>query len=341
MGIRSCLANSIYNFPGRSTSSFPWLLPLMTNEGISPFISNSRTQFKKSIRCSNEFEFNFNAYRVEKINSINKALESAVPLKEPLKLHESMRYYLFPGGKRVRPLLCIASCELVGGVESMAMPIACAMEMLHSAVLMTDDLPCMDNDDFRGGKPSNHKVFGEFTTVLSSLSLFALAFDHISKATTKLGISSTNILRVISLCARLNGAEGVVAGQAADMESQGKSGIGIKQLEYIDLLKTSASFEACAVAGAIVGGASEEEINRLRKYSKYIGLLYQIRDDILDLKKDQIADKATYPKLIGMEKSMELVEKLLGDAKDQLVGFDLKKVAPLKSLADHVAYRKN
>ncbi|KAI5675562.1 hypothetical protein M9H77_06512 [Catharanthus roseus] len=331
-------ADSMYNFPSRSTSSFPLVLRLMTN-GRSLFIPNSRTQFYKPVRCIHESEFNFNTYRLEKLKSINKVLEATIPLKEPSKLYEAIRYSVLSDGKRTSPLLCIACCELVGGCESTVMPVACAIEMLRTVWTIADDLPCMDNDDFRRGKPSTHKIFGEAMTILVSYSVVGLAFEHIAKVTN---VSSANIVRLLSESARLIiGAEGVSGGQAADLDAQGKSEIGIEHVEYIHLHKACPTFEAAAVAGAIVGGASEDEINKLRNYAKYMGLLYQIRDDILDEEKDQIFDKATYPKLIGKEKSMELVEKLLKKAENELVGFDPEKAAPLKGIANFAAHMKS
>ncbi|KAI5684242.1 hypothetical protein M9H77_05470 [Catharanthus roseus] len=330
--------NSMYNFPaGRSTSSFPLHLPQMTNGGLL-FNPNSRTQFMKPIPCSNESGFNFNAYRLEKLKSINKALDAAIPLKEPLKLNEAMRYSVLSCGKRSAPLLCIACCELVGGTESTVMPVACAMEMLRTIWTIADDLPCMDNDDFRRGKLSTHKVFGEATTILVSYSLIGLAFEYITK-TIESGVLQENIIRILSESARLMiGAEGVSGGQSIDLEFEGKSGIKIEQVENIHVNKTCKAFEAAAVTGAIVGGASEEEINKLRKYSTYMSSSYQIRDDILDEEKDILADRATYPKIIGKEKCLEVIEKLVKEAEDQLVGFDPEKAAPLKGLADFLAH---
>lgn len=327
-------ANSINKFPAKCTYIFPSLLPPMTNNG-SLFIPNSRTQFVKPIRCSDQPEFNFNAYRLEKLNSINQALEKAVPLKESSKLHEVMRYTLLSDGTRIGSFICIACCELVGGDESTVMPVACGMEFLETAWIIIDELSCMDNHDFRRGKPSNHKVFGESNAILASYSLFALTFEHITKV-NKLGVSSANIVRVLSEVARLMGAEGVATGEAADMQSKGKSGIGIEQVEYIYLHKTSAAIETCVVAGAIIGGASEEEINKLRKYGKYSGLLFQIKDDILDYEEDMIIGKATYPKLIGKEKLTEMLEKLIKEAEDQLIGFNPNKAAPLKALLRYI-----
>ncbi|KAI5684240.1 hypothetical protein M9H77_05468 [Catharanthus roseus] len=341
MSMRRFLANSIYKFPCRrsSASSCSLPFPLMMRNGnqLVTYHHSPRLFSTKILSSSNASEFDFNAYSLDKINSINQALDESVPLKEPLKVHEAMRYSLLSKCTRIFPLLCIASCELVGGTESTVMPVACAMEMFVAGWLVADDLPCMDNDDFRRGKLSTHKVFGESMAILVSYSLFALAFEHIAKV-TKLGVPSANIVRVLSESARLLiGAEGVAGGQAADMDAQGKSGIGIEQVEYIYLHKSSAVFEGSAVAGAIIGGASEEEINRLRKYSKYAGLIFQIKDDILDEENDLIADKLTYPKLIGKEKSMKVLEKLIGEAEDQLEGFDPEKAAPLKALVHYIA----
>ncbi|KAL2498419.1 Heterodimeric geranylgeranyl pyrophosphate synthase large subunit 1 [Abeliophyllum distichum] len=257
-------------------------------------------------------KFDLKAYMLQKINVVNKALDAAVPLRNPTKIHEAMRYSLLSGGKRICPIVCIASCELVGGNESIAMPSACALEMVHATCLMHDDLPCMDNDDLRRGMPSNHKVFGE-----------------------------------------LIGPEGVVAGQVADLKSGGQdqSDTGMEKLEYIHLHKTAAALEASAIAGAILGGASDEEIERLRKYSRCAGLLFQVMDDILDVTKsseelgktagkDLLANKLTYPKLIGIEKSREFAEKLKREAQEQLIGFDPEKAAPLIAMANYISHRQ-
>ncbi|KAI5684244.1 hypothetical protein M9H77_05472 [Catharanthus roseus] len=267
--------------------------------------SSPRSISTKIVSSSNESEFNFNAYMLEKRHAINQALDAAVPLKEPLKL--------------------------VGGTESTVMPVACAIEMILAVWVVCDCLPCMDNHDLCRGKPSTHKSFGEAMTILATYSLSALAFEYITKA-TKLGVTSANIVRVLSETARLL-MEEVADGQAADIfEAQVKSGIGIEQLEYIYLRKIAQAFEGSVVAGAIVGGASQEEINRLRKYGRYTGLLFQIKDDIIDYEKDLFVDKITYSKLIGKEKSMEVIEKLIRKAEDELEGFDPEKAAPLKAL---------
>lgn len=297
-----------------------------------------------------DFTFNFNDYMLEKANSVNKALDQAVWIREPVKIHESMRYSLLAGGKRVRPILCIAACELFGGDESIAMPSACAVEMIHTMSLMHDDLPCMDNDDLRRGKPTNHKIYGEDVAVLAGDALLAFAFEHI--ATSTKGVSSERIVKVIGELARCVGSEGVVAGQIVDVCSEGKSDVGLEDLEFIHIHKTAALLEGSVVLGAILGGANDYQVEKLRKFARCIGLLFQVVDDILDVTKssqelgktagkDLVADKVTYPKLIGIEKSRELAEQLNQEAKDQLSEFDPVKAAPLIALANYIAYRDN
>ncbi|KAJ9703380.1 hypothetical protein PVL29_004956 [Vitis rotundifolia] len=294
--------------------------------------------------------FNFNSYILDKANSVNKALDDAVPIREPVKVHQSMRYSLLAGGKRVRPVLCIAACELVGGDEATAMPAACAVEMIHTMSLMHDDLPCMDNDDLRRGKPTNHKVFGENVAILAGDALLAFAFEHMATATV--GVPPGWIVRAVGELAKSIGSEGLVAGQVVDICSEGLKDVGLEHLEYIHVHKTAALLEGAVVLGAILGGGSNEEIEKLRKFARCIGLLFQVVDDILDVTKssqelgktagkDLVADKLTYPKLLGIEKSLELAEQLNKDAKDQLSGFDPDKAAPLIALSNYIAYRQN
>lgn len=297
-----------------------------------------------------ETPFSFKDYMIQKASSVHKALDEAVYVKSPIKIHEAMRYSLLAGGKRVRPALCLAACELVGGDESNAMPAACAVEMIHTMSLIHDDLPCMDNDDLRRGKPTNHKVFGEDVAVLAGDSLLAFAFEHIATATS--GVSSSRIVAAVGELAKSIGAEGLVAGQVVDISSTGQSDVGLEQLEFIHIHKTAALLEAAVVLGALLGGGSDEEVEKLRKYARQVGLLFQVVDDILDVTKssqelgktagkDLVTDKATYPKLMGLEKSREFAENLNKEAKEQLSGFDLEKAAPLIALADYIAYRQN
>ncbi|EOA15548.1 hypothetical protein CARUB_v10005063mg [Capsella rubella] len=308
---------------------------------------------RSSSASSSSSPFDFMSYIISKAESVNKALDSAVPLREPLKIHEAMRYSLLAGGKRVRPVLCIAACELVGGQESVAMPAACAVEMIHTMSLIHDDLPCMDNDDLRRGKPTNHKVYGEDVAVLAGDALLSFAFEHLASATSS-EVSPERVVRAVGELAKAIGTEGLVAGQVVDISSEGLdlNDVGLEHLEYIHLHKTAALLEASAVLGAIVGGGSDDEIERLRKFARCIGLLFQVVDDILDVTKsskelgktagkDLIADKLTYPKIMGLEKSREFADKLNREARDQLLGFDSDKVAPLLALANYIAKRQN
>ncbi|CDP07561.1 unnamed protein product [Coffea canephora] len=294
--------------------------------------------------------FNFKSYMVEKANIVNKALDDSVSVKNPPKIHEAMRYSLLAGGKRVRPMLCIAACELVGGHQSQAMPAACAVEMIHTMSLIHDDLPCMDNDDFRRGKPTNHKVFGEDVAVLAGDSLLAFAFEYIVTATT--GVAPARVLAAVGELAKSIGTEGLVAGQVVDLASTGKADVGLDQLEFIHLHKTAALLEASVVLGAILGGGTPEGVEKLRRFARCIGLLFQVVDDILDVTKsseelgktagkDLVTDKVTYPKMMGLDKAREFAEKLNEDAKQQLSEFDPDKAAPLIALADYIAHRDN
>ncbi|KAK6152968.1 hypothetical protein DH2020_012607 [Rehmannia glutinosa] len=347
--------SSVKDFQGlRSRSILPisFYFSKRTKKPIN-FSSNTLSAIltKEETKSSEKIPtFDFKKYMLEKANSVNKALEDAVSLRDPLKIHESMRYSLLAGGKRVRPMLCIAACELVGGDESTAMPAACAVEMIHTMSLMHDDLPCMDNDDLRRGKPTNHKIYGEDVAVLAGDALLAFSFEHIAIATK--GVSSERIVRVIGELAKCIGSEGLVAGQVVDICSEGMTEVGLDHLEFIHLHKTAALLEGSVVLGAILGGANDEEVEKLRKFARNIGLLFQVVDDILDVTKssqelgktagkDLVADKTTYPKLLGIEKSRDFAEKLNREAQEQLVGFDSVRAAPLIALANYIAYRDN
>ncbi|PKU74195.1 geranylgeranyl pyrophosphate synthase 7, chloroplastic [Dendrobium catenatum] len=295
-------------------------------------------------------EFDFKSYMLSKAAVVNRALDLAVPLAYPDRIHEAMRYSLLAGGKRIRPALCIAACELVGGDESLALPAACAVEMIHTMSLIHDDLPCMDNDDFRRGQPTSHLVFGEPIAILAGDALLALAFRHLAHASH--AIPPALLVRAVAELARCTGVEGLVAGQVVDLESTGleEELVNLERLEFIHVHKTAVLLEAAVVIGAIIGGGLEEEIERLRRYARCIGLLFQVVDDILDVTKsseelgktagkDLASDKTTYPKLVGLKRSRELAEELLRDARLQLEGFDSTKAAPLLCLANYIAHR--
>jgi geranylgeranyl diphosphate synthase type II len=295
-------------------------------------------------------EFDFNKYMHAKAISVNEALDRAVPLRFPQKLHESMRYSILSGGKRVRPVLCIAACELVGGTEELAMPIACAIEMIHVMTLLHDDMPCLDNDDIRRGKPTNHKVFGEGTALIAGVALLSVAFEHIAVSTSKT-VGNDRILRMVSELGRTTGSQGIMGGQFLDLVSEGDASVDLQTLQWIHVHKTAVLLESSVVCGAIIGGASEDEIERIRRYASCVGILFQVVDDILDVTKsseelgktagkDLMSDKATYPKLMGLEKSKEFSIELLDRAKEELSYFDPAKTAPLLALADYIAFRE-
>lgn len=309
------------------------------------WMSNSSTSDPISV-------FNFKEYMADKARQVNKALVKAIPLKHPIRIHEAMRYSLLSGGKRIRPVICIASCELVGrgDDETLAiMPMACAMEMIHTMSLIHDDLPCMDNDDLRRGNPTNHKVFGEETAILAGDALLSLAFEHVASKTRN--VSPDRVVRAIAELGSAVGSEGLVGGQIVDLQSEGKM-VSLDVLEYIHLHKTAKLLEASVVCGAIIGGGNEYEIDKLRKYARSIGLLFQVVDDILDVTKsseelgktagkDLESDKATYPKLMGLGNAKKFASELMTQAIDQLGYFDLEKAAPLYHLANFIFERDN
>ncbi|CAG7907058.1 unnamed protein product [Brassica rapa] len=290
--------------------------------------------------------FDFDPYMATKVELVNKALDEAIPVGEPLKIHEAMRYAVLAAGKRVRPILCLASCELVGGEENAAMPAACAVEMIHTMSLIKDDLPCMDNDDLRRGKPTTHKVYGEGVAILSGGALLSLAFEHMTTAE----VSSEKMVWAVRELARSIGTRGLVAGQAKDISSEGLDldEVGLEHLEFIHVHKTAVLLETAAVLGAIIGGGSNEEIERVRKFARCIGLLFQVVDDILDdtksseelgktAGKDQLVGKLTYPKLMGLEKSKEFVKRLTEDASQHLQGVGFFSLSP-NSLKSQVIF---
>ena len=293
--------------------------------------------------------FDLKAYLAERQPQVETALDAAIRPGYPDTIHAAMRYSLLAGGKRLRPILCLASCEAVGGNPDLAMPMACALEMIHTMSLIHDDLPAMDNDDYRRGKLTNHKVYGEDIAILAGDGLLAYAFEYI--ATQTQGVSADRVLRAIAHLARAVGANGLVGGQVVDLESEGKAEISIETLMYIHNHKTGALFKSSVVCGAILAGATELEIEKLSKFAHNIGLAFQIIDDILDITatqaelgktagKDLQAQKATYPKLWGLEESRHQADKLVADAKTILAEFG-DRARPLQALADYITDRKN
>jgi geranylgeranyl diphosphate synthase, type II len=293
--------------------------------------------------------FDLASYLAVRHPEVEAALDASLPLAYPETIYESMRYSLLAGGKRLRPILCLASCEMMGGTSAMAIPTACALEMIHTMSLIHDDLPAMDNDDYRRGKLTNHKVYGEDIAILAGDGLLAHSFEYIAAKTE--GVSPDRVLKVIAHLARAVGAEGLVGGQVVDLESEGKADTTIETLTYIHTHKTGALLEACVVCGAILAGASATDLQKLSLYSQNIGLAFQIIDDILDITataaelgktagKDLQAQKATYPKLWGLEESKRQADKLVAEAKAIVAEFG-DKSQPLQALADYITNRKN
>ena len=291
--------------------------------------------------------FDLAGYLKQKKAIVEQALDQSIAIAKPEKIYEAMRYSLLAGGKRLRPILCLATCDLIGGTSTMAMPTACALEMIHTMSLIHDDLPAMDNDDFRRGKPTNHKVYGDDIAILAGDGLLAYAFEYVATQTKE--VLPANIIKVVACLGRTVGAAGLVGGQVLDLESEGKSDITAETLSFIHTHKTGALLEASVVSGAILADADVEDISRLSQYAKNIGLAFQIIDDILDITatdeqlgktagKDLQAQKATYPSLWGLEKSRLKAQELVDNAIAQLSIYGVK-AEPLRAIANFIVTR--
>ena len=293
--------------------------------------------------------FSLKAYLAARQQEVEAALDASISVVYPAKIYEAMRYSLLAGGKRLRPILTLAACEMMGGNTAIAMPTACAMEMIHTMSLIHDDLPAMDNDDLRRGMPTNHKVYGEDIAILAGDALLAYAFEYIATETN--GVAPQRVLQVIAHLAHAVAATGLVGGQVVDLECEGKSDTTEETLTFIHMHKTAALLESSVVCGAILAGAAAPDVARLTTYARNIGLAFQIIDDILDVTatseelgktagKDLVAQKVTYPKLWGIEASQQKAEQLVAEAKALLVGYG-KTAIPLMALADYITARKN
>lgn len=292
--------------------------------------------------------FSLDSYLKEKKAIVETALDQSVAIAEPVTVYEAMRYSLLAGGKRLRPILCLAACEMLGGTQAMAMNTACALEMIHTMSLIHDDLPAMDDDDLRRGKPTNHKVYGEDIAILAGDGLLSYAFEYVAR--TK-NVPADRLLQVVIRLGQAVGAEGLVGGQVVDLQSEGKPDVSIETLNFIHTHKTGALLEVCVTSGAILAGAGEAEIAKLQKYAQNIGLTFQIIDDILDITqtaeelgktagKDIDAQKATYPSIWGLEKSRAEAQRLTDEAIASLEAYG-EGAAPLKALAEYIINRKN
>ena len=272
------------------------------------------------------------------------------PERYPCTLYQAMHYSLFAGGKRIRPILAIAAAEAVGGETETVIPIAVAVEMIHTYSLIHDDLPAMDDDDLRRGKQTNHKIFGEATAILAGDALLTMAFSILSAPALLKGIPPDRVLEIIHEIGLGSGPYGMVGGQQMDIESEGK-GIGLKVLDQLHGKKTGALIQASVRAGGIAGGATGVQLLALTRYAAKVGLAFQIADDILDVEgsieetgkttgKDIAQNKNTYPALIGLDESKALEKGLVAEAIEALHEFD-EGAAPLRMIAGYIVERRN
>jgi geranylgeranyl diphosphate synthase type II len=287
-----------------------------------------------------------------KKKKVDEVLKQYFPPKTSLHktIFESMSYSINAGGKRLRPILALEVCEMLGGKTEDVMPFACAIEMIHTYSLIHDDLPAMDDDDYRRGKPTNHRVYGEGIAVLAGDALLNLAFEIMLGKIISYDFGDNRGIRAAYEIAKAAGVNGMIGGQVVDLESEGKK-VSKETLEFIHLHKTSALIEASVKAGAIIGEASKEEYKALEDYARSIGLAFQVVDDILDVigneeklgKKvgsDMQKDKSTYPSLYGIEKSKEIAKNLITRSLEVLEVFD-DRANFLRELSKYLAIREN
>ncbi|HLG20509.1 MAG TPA: farnesyl diphosphate synthase [Bdellovibrionota bacterium] len=264
------------------------------------------------------------------------------------RLVEAMKYSLFAGGKRIRPALALAACEAVGGKSDAALPVACALEMIHTYSLIHDDLPTMDNDDLRRGRPTNHKVFGEGLAILAGDALLTEAFNLL--ADPSWNIPAECRIDIVGIVAEGSGANGMVGGQVLDLQFEGKD-VGEKELEQIHRNKTGKLLRAAVLAGGRAGGAEGEFFDSLKRYGEAIGLAFQIADDVLDVTattkqlgkgaaKDQDKKKATYPAILGLDESRRRAANLLEDSLLALKPLG-KRAEALTALARYIIERRS
>ncbi len=291
-------------------------------------------------------------YLTRKRAVVDKALEALVPPAKtyPSQVFEAMRYSLFAGGKRVRPILAIASAEALGANTAGLLPVAGTLELIHTYSLIHDDLPAMDDDDLRRGRPTCHKVYGEAMAILAGDGLLNMAFESLSDPRRLKTIPAQRLVAIIREISLASGVFGMVGGQVVDMESEGKD-VDFPTLEYIHTHKTGALIRASVRAGAIYAKASEKRLKALTRYGERVGLAFQIADDILDIVgsqeeigKDVGSDlkkgKKTFPSFYGLEESRRRAKEVTDQALAALKDFD-RKSDPLRELAKYIVTRVN
>jgi len=289
------------------------------------------------------------AYLRTRQRQIDRALDRYLPKAntKPATLHKAMRYSLFAGGKRLRPILCLAAAEACRGTIDHTLPLACALECIHTYSLVHDDLPSMDNDDFRRGRPTCHKVFGDGIAILAGDALLTIAFEIVSRAKPATRYDISALLREIAVAA---GSQKLIAGQVADLEAEGKN-VKRDQLQFIHEHKTAAILKSSVRLGAMSANADAKKLSAITHFGQRLGLAFQIIDDILDVTqtseilgksagKDVAAKKATYPAVIGLERSRAEAKRLTRQAHDALSVFSSTDAEPLHALANYLLERE-
>lgn len=296
-------------------------------------------------------EFALKAYLQRRKAEIDAALEKYLQRLCPSRhLLEAVHYAVMAGGKRIRPILCLAAAEAVGGDGQTAMPAACAVEMIHSYSLIHDDLPALDDDDLRRGKPTCHVQFGEATAILCGDALLNMAFEVLSgHGLNAPAAHARNWLRIIDIISRASGCRGMIEGQARDLAFEGVP-LSPEALQQLHELKTGALIGAAVQCGALLGGGSEDHAGRLTTYAVRIGLAFQVADDILNVTgdpemlgkavgTDQERQKNTYPALMGLDQSRIFARRLIDDALQALAIFD-NNAEPLRAIARYIIERR-
>ena len=291
---------------------------------------------------------NFPAFFDEDLQLVDAALQRSMPAADapPQSIHGAMRYSVFAGGKRIRPILCLETARIFAQDVGPALHPACAIEFIHTYSLIHDDLPALDNDDLRRGKPTCHKQFGEAIAILAGDALLTLAFETLGATPVNAELRVKMLTEVATSAGTMNG---MVGGQVADLEAEGKT-VGQETLEYIHRSKTAALIRASITAGAICAGAPEQEIARLRQFGETIGWAFQVTDDILDVEqssaalgktagKDVAQQKATYPSVFGLQRSHEIANELSSNAIADLASYGAR-AARLREIAEFLVHRR-
>ncbi len=291
------------------------------------------------------------AYLTEKRVIVEQALHDVMLKPEGLLAEhiEAMSYSLFAGGKRVRPILCIATAEALGTAIDDVLPVAASLEFIHTYSLIHDDLPAMDNDDLRRGKPTNHIVHGEAAAILAGDGLLTMAFELLSDPDLSPTLGAEKQVRLIRILSTASGPQGMVGGQAVDIASEGQD-IPFETLRYLHSCKTGALITAAVQMGAILGNANQQQFQAITDYGKNIGLAFQIVDDLLDVEgtteqlgkksgSDAELKKATYPAFFGLDETKQKAQAAVATAIKALESFDTK-ADPLREIANYIYYRK-